>query len=414
MQTFGRKHHVPQQRVASEANMKDELANLDATEQAELVRRKEVSPLELVEAAITRIETVNPQLNAVITPLFDKARAQAQEPRGSSLPDGPFRGVPFLLKDLVCATGGDPIYEGMRLLRDARFVAPYDTYLAANFRTAGFICLGKTNTPELGLNGTTEPEAFGPSRNPWNPARSTGGSSGGSAAAVASRMVAVAHANDGGGSIRIPASECGLVRLKPSRGRVSLGPDIGDAWHGLAIEGVVSRSVRDTATVLDAIAGNMPGDPYSAPPQRRPLIQETNSSPGRLRIGLMKRSPRGGAPLHPDCVAAVEDVAKLLQSLGHSVEESHPAALDEHEQVHHFGVVVNCHTVMALEQIGTMLGRKIGRDDVELWTWTMAERGRNITTDQYLSAIHWLRVWTRRIGRWWSEEKIDLFVTPTM
>ena len=237
--------------------MKGELTNLDATEQAELVRRKEVSPLELVDAAITRIEKVNPQLNAVITPLFDKARAQAQEGRGSSLPDGPFRGVPFLLKDLVCATGDDPLYEGMRLLRDARFVAPYDTYLAAKFRAAGFICLGKTNTPELGLNGTTEPEAFGPSCNPWNATRSTGGSSGGSAAAVASRMVAVAHANDGGGSIRIPASECGLVGLKPSRGRVSLGPDMGDAWHGLAIEHVVTRSVRDSAAVLDAICGNM-------------------------------------------------------------------------------------------------------------------------------------------------------------
>src|SRR5216683_3185907 len=159
---------MSQQRVAYEVNMKGELTNLDATEQAELVRRKEVSPLELVDAAITRIEKVNPQLNAVITPLFDKARAQEQEGRGSSLPDGPFRGVPFLLKDLVCATGDDPLYEGMRLLRDARFVAPYDTYLAAKFRAAGFICLGKTNTPELGLNGTTEPEAFGPSCNPWN------------------------------------------------------------------------------------------------------------------------------------------------------------------------------------------------------------------------------------------------------
>jgi amidase len=394
--------------------MKDELANLDATEQAELIRRKEVSPVELVDAAISRIEKVNPQLNAVITPLFDKARAQAQESRGSSLSDGPFWGVPFLLKDLVCATGGDPIYDGMRLLRDARFVAPYDTYLAAKFRAAGFICLGKTNTPELGLNGTTEPEAFGPSRNPWNPTRSTGGSSGGSAAAVASRMVAVAHANDGGGSIRIPASECGLVGLKPSRGRVSLGPDMGDAWHGLAIEHVVTRSVRDSAAVLDAIAGNMPGDPYSAPPQRRPFIQEIGTNPGRLRIGVMKRSPKGGAPLHPDCVAAVEDVAKLLQSLGHSVEESHPAALDEHEQVHHFGVVVSCHTVLALEQIGAMVGRRIGRDDVELWTWTMAERGQSVSAGEYLAAIYWLQVWTRRIAKWWSDEKFDLLLTPTI
>src|SRR6266851_2037771 len=207
---------------------------LDAVAQAELVRKKEATPLELVDAAITRIERVNPQLNAVITPLFDKARAQAAS---GTIANGPFRGVPFLLKDLVSASAGDPIHNGMRLLRDARFVAPYDTYLAAKFRAAGFIFLGKTNTPELGLNGTTEPEAFGPSRNPWNATRSTGGSSGGSAAAVASRMVAVAHANDGGGSSRVPASECGLVGLKPTRARVSQGPLIGEGWAGGTIDG---------------------------------------------------------------------------------------------------------------------------------------------------------------------------------
>jgi amidase len=290
----------------SEANMKGELTNLDATEQAELVRKRDVSPLELVDAAIARIERVNPQINAVITPLFDKARAQA---RAGAIPDGRLRGVPFLLKDLMCMSEGDSIHNGMRLFREAGIVAPYDTCLAAKFKAAGLVCIGKTNTPEMGLNVTTEPEVYGPSRNPWDLSRSTGGSSGGSAAAVAARMVAVAHANDGGGSIRIPASECGLVGLKPSRGRVSLGPDMGDAWHGLAIEGVVSRSVRDTATVLDAIAGNMPGDPYSAPPQRRPFIQEVGANPGRLRIGVMKRTPQGGAALHPDCLAAAEDGA---------------------------------------------------------------------------------------------------------
>jgi amidase len=166
--------------------------------------------------------------------------------------------------------------------------------------------------------------------------------------------------------------------------------------------------------VLDAIAGNMPGDPYSAPPQRRPFIQEVGASPGRLRIGLMKQSPKGGAPLHPDCVAAVEDVAKLLQSLGHLVEESHPSALDEHEHVHHFGVVVNCHTVLALEQLGAAVGKKIGRDDVELWTWTMAERGLSVSASGYLASIHWLQVWSRRIAKWWSDEKFDLLLTPTI
>jgi amidase len=266
--------------------MNDQFAELDATAQAELVRKKEVSPLDLVDAAIGRIESLNPRLNAVIIPLFDKARALAQS---GAIPDGPFRAVPFLLKDLGCVSAEDPNYMGTRLLRDARFVAPRDTYLATKFNASGFLCLGKTNTPELGLLPTTEPETFGPSRNPWDTTRSTGGSSGGSAAAVASRMVAVAHANDGGGSIRIPASECGLVGLKPSRGRVSWGPDAAEVWHGLMIEHVVTRSVRDSAAVLDAIAGYMPGDPYSAPLQHGPFLHEVGADPGRLRIGFMRR-----------------------------------------------------------------------------------------------------------------------------
>src|SRR6185437_6140154 len=213
-------------------------------------------------------ERINPKINAVIIPLFDKARALA---KSSRIPEGPFRGVPFLLKDLVCASAGDPIHEGLRIMRDLGRVAPQDTYLAAKFKTAGFINLGKTNTPELGLNATTEPEVYGPTRNPWNPAHSTGGSSGGSAAAVAAGLVPVAHANDGGGSIRIPASECGLVGLKPTRGRVSEGPLVGEAWAGGVADGAVTRTVRDAAGVLDVISNLMPGEPYYAPPLPRPL-----------------------------------------------------------------------------------------------------------------------------------------------
>src|SRR5438093_12158299 len=282
------------------------------------------------------------------------------------------------------------------------FAAPEDTYLTRKFRGAGFILLGKTNTPELGLAATTEPLAYGPTRNPWNPEHSTGGSSGGSAAAVAARLVPAAHANDGGGSIRIPASECGLVGLKPSRGRVSLGPDFGDVWHGLAIEGVVSRSVRDTASVLDAIAGTMPGDPYAAPPQRRPFAQEVGTNPGRLRIGIMKQSPAGGAPLHADCSAAVADVARLLESLGHTVEESHPAALDEQEYNEPFTDVVACHAGETLEEMGRLAGKTITQQDVELGTWTFAERGRRLSAGRYLAAIGWLQVWTRRVAQWWA------------
>ena len=388
----------------------NDLSKLDATAQAELVRKKEVTPLELVDNAIAVIERVNPQINAVITPLFEKARAQA---RDASLPDGPFRGVPLLLKDLGCASGGDPIYNGARLFRDARFVAPYDTYLGAKFKAAGFINVGKTNTPEFGLTVTTEPEAFGASRNPWDVTRSTGGSSGGSAAAVAARMVAVAHANDGGGSIRIPASECGLVGLKPTRGRVSPGPDLGEFWAGLAIEGVVSRSVRDTAGVLDAIAGNMPGDPYAAPLQRRLFVHEVGAAPGQLRIGLLKRTPQGVAPLHPDCVAAVEETARLLQSLGHKVEEAHPAALDETDFMPYFLDVVAAHAAMTVEQLGTLFGRKLTAEDFEPWTWNYVVRGRAMSAASYLTELQWLQVWSRRVAGWWSGG-FDLLLTPTI
>jgi amidase len=391
--------------------MKDQFADLDAIAQAELVRQRRVSPLELVDAAIARIEALNPQLNAVIIPLFDQARAQA---KSGAIPDGPFRGVPFLMKDLGAAYGGDPLYMGTRLLRDAHFIAPHDTYLAAKFKAAGFICLGKTNTPELGLITTTEPEAFGPSHNPWDLTRSTGGSSGGSAVAVAARMVAVAHANDGGGSIRIPASECGLVGLKPSRGRVSLGPDTGDAWHGFVIEHVVTRSVRDTAAVLDQTAGYMAGDPYAAPAQRGPFLRDAVAPPERLRIGLMRRTPRGANALHPDCLAAVDDTASALQSLGHSVEESHPAALDESLSIMEpFVAVISGHTAMVLDQLGTLVGRKITAEDVEPWTWFLAEQGFALSASNYLSAIQVLQILSRQFMQWWAGG-FDLLLIPTL
>src|SRR3989449_920277 len=213
--------------------MPDELAFLDATAQAELVRRGQVTPSALVDATIARIEAVNPKLNAVIILLFEKARAQAASP---NLPRGPFRGVPFLLKDLLAYSAGDPHHMGTRVLKRLGFVAPHDSNTASRLRAAGFVFLGKTNTPELGSLPTTEPDAYGPTRNPWDPSRSTGGSSGGSAASVAAGLVPAAHANDGGGAIRIPASECGLVGLKPTRGRTSLGPDAGESWAGAVAE----------------------------------------------------------------------------------------------------------------------------------------------------------------------------------
>src|SRR3954464_3123284 len=277
--------------------MSDDLARLDATAQAELVRNGEVSPPELVDAAIERIEASNGELNAVIHKLYDEGREAA----AAELPDGPFKGVPFLLKDLGAAFAGQPLHMGMQYLKDADFRAPVDTYLAERFRQAGFVTIGKTNTPELGILPTTEPKAYGPSRNPWDVSRSTGGSSGGSAAGGASGggsgapapagggacawgMVAVAHANEGGGAIRIPASECGLVGLKPTRQRISEGPIIGDNMSGLTVELVVSRSVRDTAAILDAVHGPAPGDPYVAPAPERPYVDELEADPGKLRI----------------------------------------------------------------------------------------------------------------------------------
>src|SRR5271163_102992 len=278
--------------------MSDDTTWLDATGQAELVRTREASPSELVAAAIARIEKVNPELNAVIHELFERARAEA----AGALPDGPFRGVPFLLKDLGAELAGTPFNEGLAFSGDYRSTVTQT--LTQRYVDAGFVICGKTNTPELGILPTTEPRRFGPTRNPWNTGHSSGGSSGGSAGAVASGMVPAAHANDGGGSIRIPASCCGLVGLKPTRGRNSLAPQYGDMMGGLVVEHVVTRSVRDTAAILDVTAGPIPGDPYWAPPRRGPsFAAAAATAPAPLRVAVMTASPTG-SEVHADCMAA--------------------------------------------------------------------------------------------------------------
>jgi amidase len=381
----------------------------DATEQARLIRDGEASPVELVEEAIEQIERLNPELGAVIHPLFDEAREQATGP----LPAGPFKGVPFLVKDLSCYMAGVPVHEGMRALKDAGYVSDHDMWITQRFRDAGFVILGRTNTPELGILPTTEPVAYGPTRNPWDLERSTGGSSGGSAAAVASGMVAAAHANDGGGSIRIPANHCGLVGLKPSRARVSLAPDFGDVLLGLVIELAVTRSVRDAAGILDAIHGPAPGDPYAAPPPARPYVQEVGADPGRLRIGLMT-SPSGGAfETHSECVAAAEDAAKLLEELGHHVEPSHPEALDDPDYIPNFLVRWTAGVDWNIRYWGRKIGRELGPDDVEPCTWALAELGRAHTAADLLRAMEWAQASTRRVASWWAEDGFDLLLTPT-
>jgi amidase len=380
--------------------------HLDATAQADLVRSGEVTSQELVEGAIERIEALNGELNAVIHPFFDQARAT--EPAA-----GPFEGVPFLIKDLMCHTAGDPMHEGMAFLREAGWIEPQDTWLARRFREAGFVSLGKTNTPELGILPTTEPAAYGPSRNPWDTTRSTGGSSGGSAAAVAAGLVPIAHANDGGGSIRIPASCCGLVGLKPSRGRVSLAPEFGDFMSGLVTELVVSRSVRDAAAVLEWVSDPPPGEPYVAPARGRDYTEEVGADPGKLRIGLLTRPPGGDFDTHPDCVAAAEAAARLLESLGHSVEVAFPAALDDERYIPNFLVRWTGGVAYNLTYWERRTGRSIGPDDVEPLTWALAEQGRSHSAADYLAAMEFAQDVTRRGAEWWASG-FDLLLTPTM
>ncbi|MGH7696904.1 MAG: amidase, partial [Gemmatimonadaceae bacterium] len=331
---------------------------------AALVRKGEVSPKELVESAIERIERLNPALNAVVHKMYHAARRAAE----GSLPDGPFKGVPILLKDLLSWYGGERITSGSRLFRD--FVAPHDSEYVKRVRATGAIVLGKTNTPEFGLTPFTEPELFGPARNPWNPERTTAGSSGGSAAAVASGMVPVAGGGDGGGSIRMPASCCGIFGLKPTRGRTPTGPDNGELWRGAAIEHVLTRSVRDSAAMLDGTLGADVGAPYWAEAPVRPYLQEVTTDPAPLRVAFTTTSMMG-RNVHADCHAAVQDAAKLLESLGHRVEEAAPA-IDRERFNRAFILLVAGETRADLDDAHELLGRTAKREDVEYTTWVLA------------------------------------------
>ena len=396
--------------------MADTLGDHDATGLAALVRAGEVTPSELVDAAIARIEAVDPQLNAVIHPRFDRARHEAAR-IGAGPVAAPFAGVPFLVKDITCHQAGEPFHEGMRFLRDRRWRASSDSYLAARFKAAGLVTVGRTNAPELGIVPTTEPVAYGATRNPWDRARSPGGSSGGSAAAVAAGLVPAAHANDGGGSIRIPASACGLVGLKPSRGRTSLGPDA--SFSALVVcEHVVCQTVRDCAGFLDAVAGPMPGDPYVAPPPARPWSEEVGAAPGRLRIGLMTTAPGGLAAVHPDCATAATETARLLETLGHDVEAAHPPALDLPDWAAHFISLWSAGVALGLESWSVRTGEPLTAADVEPLTWALAELARALPTPALLRSLDWLLRTTRLVAGWWQppdgSRGFDLLVTPTL
>ena len=380
-----------------------DLARLDAIGQAELVRSGALSPAELVEAAIARIEALNPILNAVVTPLFEEARAAAARP----LTDGPLAGVPFLLKDLGATLGGTRQTKGSRAFLG--HVSEDDSELVRRYRRAGLIVLGKTNTPEFGNHSTTEPALFGPTRNPWALDRTTGGSSGGSAAAVASGMVPAAHGNDGAGSIRIPSSCCGLVGLKPTRGRNSWAP-AGDAMTGIAVEHALTRTVRDSAALLDATSGPVPGDPYIAPAPDRPFLAEVGTEPGRLRIAWTAQSPLEGA-VDPGCAAAARETAELLAALGHEVEEAAPEFDGEvliEPYVRVWAIANQADHRAAVRE----LGRPLRRDELEITTWELVEYARRLDAVDLLDALDDLAQATRRIAPFF--ETYAAWVTPTL
>jgi amidase len=378
----------------------DDFYRLDAMAQAELVRTRQVKPIELVEAAIQRIERFNPAINAVITPTYEEARYLAE----AGPPDGLFRGVPFLLKDLGAPYAGVRATSGSRYLRD--FVPRDDSELVKRYKRAGLITLGKTNTPEFGLYPVTEPALFGPARNPWDLSRTPGGSSGGSAAAVAARFVAVAHGNDGGGSIRIPASCCGLFGLKPSRGRM---PSTYALTSFLGVSHVLSVSVRDSAALLDATASQIPGAPYVLSPPERSFLEETRIDPGSLRIGFSTRSVTGD-PFHADCIAAVKDAAQLCEDLGHEVVEAAPK-IDGERFVTAFDTVWFAQHAANLEATITARGRPLAVDDIEPLTRAIYETGKLTNAMQYLSAMDAFSSFTSAAAVLFKE--VDVWLTPT-
>lgn len=387
---------------------KNELAGLDATAQASLVARGEVTPRELVDAAIERLERHNPKLEAVIHPMLERARERADSP---DLPDGPFRGVPFLMKDIGGDEAGEPYHAGMNFLKEAGYRAPCNSHFTEMVERAGLISLGRTATPELAILPTGETRAYGNPRNPWNLDHSPGGSSSGTAAAIAAGIVPMAHGSDGGGSIRIPASSCGVVGLKPTRGRCSFSPGAGERWSGLSCEFALTRSIRDTATLLDCLSGPAAGDPYTAPLPERSFAELAAEAPSRLRIGFMRATPRD-IEIHPECVAAVDKTAKHLEELGHDVEETHPKALEEPDMVAHYVNIVAGNVAQSLVSFGAKVGREVSAKDVEPLTWTLAERGRSMSAQEFLAAIEYIHGFGRRLANWW-DEGFDLLLTPS-
>ena len=389
------------------SSLADDTRWLDATAQAELVASGKVTPLEMVNAAIERVERYDGALNALTYRWFEAARELASS---NTLPDGPFRGVPYLLKDLYAAEAGKPLSNGSKAYKAADYVSSEDTTLVSRYKAAGLISIGRSNSPEFGSVPVTEPEAWGPTRNPWDLSRTPGGSSGGSASAVAAGIVPIAHASDGGGSIRIPAACCGLVGLKVSQGRISMGPSRDES--NLGVEHCVSRSVRDSARLLDATHGPGIGDVIIAPTPRRPFIDEVGADPGRLRIGFLDFNPRGG-DVHADCVDGVHKTAKLLESLGHHVEPGFPDIFSDNEIGRAFSMLWSTNMGTAIRRFSQALGREMTPNDIEAMNWAQAEFAKGVNGVDFSLAQASSIQFRRAIQSWWTKGW-DLLLTPTL
>ena len=389
----------------------DDYEQYDALGLAALVRAGKVSPGELLDAAQQRIAAHNPALNAVVLNADEWSRRELAQRRTAGIErDGLFAGVPVLVKDLLSTVQGLSTWHGNQLLQASLPPAAQDSEFIRRLRATGALIIGKTNTPEFGLTPFTEPETTGPSRNPWDLSRTSGGSSGGSAAAVAAGFVPLATGGDGGGSIRIPASCCGLFGLKPTRGRVPSGPDLGELWSGLAIEHGLTRSVRDSAALLDAVAGLDAGAPIPAPHQDRPFITEVSTEPERLRIGI-STEPWLGHHVDADCVAAVEHGRQLLQSLGHETVDVR-LPIDGARFGEDFLIVLAANVRSEIETIAALLRQRPRRGDYEAATWALAMMGRAFSAAELISAQHRLQSMGRQIGR--AFETFDVLLTPTL
>ncbi len=382
----------------------EEYRGYDGMGLAELVRRKEVSASELLELAIARNEQVAPTVNAVVERLYDRARAEAAGP----LPDGPFRGVPFLLKDLAVALEGTVTTNGSVFMKD--WVMDYTSTLVTRYQRAGMVIFGKTASPEFGGTGTTESTLFGATRNPWNLEHSSGGSSGGASAAVAAGILPVAHASDGGGSIRIPASCCGLFGLKPSRARTPVGPRSLTTVNGMSVQHVISRSVRDSAALLDVTHGPEPGSPYTAPTPLKPYMEEMETDPGKLRIAVV-RVPITRTPVHPDSLAALDETAKLCESLGHHLEEA-TLPVDPREFFSSTGTLMGAGTVARVQAREKVLGRKVREGELEPLIWQRYHERTGMTAQDFISARKTVQKIGRQVALFMND--YDLILTPTL